>query len=195
MILYMKRWSTIAIITVATLWILVDSLGDDFVNETIWYFSTAPHRLLYIPLIAIVGGLVAHLIDRSLPRMQQWLKLHLWRTGKPITWTTALSSLALFITIVSLALHVRLGVGHWPQPMWEDYRTTVFDVHLLAVTGVGFFTVFVSVPLWALCICIPRLRLSARTHLIQAALYVLGWSLIVGFVMLDPYQFIDWLAD
>ena len=116
-------------------------------------------------------------------------------TGERITWTSALSSLALFLTAVGLALHVRLGVGHWPGPMWEDYRTTGYDVHALAVMGIWLFTVYAAVPLWTLCICIPRLRLSAGTYLAQAALYVLGWGLVAAFIVLDPYQFITWLKD
>ena len=79
--------------------------------------------------------------------------------------------------------------------MWEEYRTTGFDAHGLALMGIWLFTMYAALPLWMLCICIPRLRLSARTHLIQAALYVLGWSLVAGFITLDPYQFVSWLKD
>jgi hypothetical protein len=79
--------------------------------------------------------------------------------------------------------------------MWEEYRTSAFDIHSIGIIGLWFFAVFVAVPLWTLYICLSRLRLPPRTHMIQAAVYLLGWALVVGFVALDPYEFITWLKD
>jgi hypothetical protein len=79
--------------------------------------------------------------------------------------------------------------------MWEDYRTIGFNVHGIALITLFLFSVYAAVPLWAICVCVPRLRLSRRTHLMQASLYLLGWALIAGFIKLDPYQFITWLKD
>ncbi len=117
------------------------------------------------------------------------------RSAARMTWSSALSNLALFVTALGLAIHVRAGLGHWPKPMWEDYRTLGFEVHALALLGIGLFAVYAAVPVWALCVCLPRFRVSARTHLIQAALYLLGWGLVAGFIVLDPYQFVTWLKD
>lgn len=103
--------------------------------------------------------------------------------------------MALFLTAVSLALHVRLGVGHWPRPMWEDYRTVGFNAHGVALQGVFLFAAFAALPLWTVCVCIPRFRLAPRTHLTQAGIFLLGWALVAGFVVLDPFQFVSWLAD
>jgi len=94
------------------------------------------------------------------------------RAGARITWTSALSSLALFLT-ASVWRFTFVGVGHWPRPMWEDYRTTAFDAHGLALMGLGSSPVYAAVPCDALPLH-PRLRLSVRTHLIQAAVY--GWA-------------------
>jgi hypothetical protein len=79
--------------------------------------------------------------------------------------------------------------------MWEEYRTAGFDLHYLTLLGVGLFALYAAVPLWTLCVCIPRFRLSARTHLVQAALYLLGWGLVAGFITLDPYRFVTWVID
>jgi hypothetical protein len=79
--------------------------------------------------------------------------------------------------------------------MWEDYRTSAFDVHWILLIGVGLFAVYAAIPVWIGCKCLRRVRSSKRADLAQAALYIVGWSLLAGFIALDPYQFVTWFAD
>ena len=117
------------------------------------------------------------------------------RFGSGVSWACALSSAALFLLAICLAAHVRLGLGHWPRPMWEDYRTPAFDLHWIVLIGVGFFAVYGAIPFWLLCVCLRRLRCSKKAHFAQAAAYVVGWCLLAGFIALDPYHFVSWFAD
>ena len=117
------------------------------------------------------------------------------RLGAVISWVCGLSSTALFFLGVCLAAHVRLGLGHWPRPMWEDYRTPAFDLHWQLLIGVALFAVYGAIPLWILCVAWRRLRTSRHAHIAQAAAYVIGWGLVAGFIALDPFQFVSWFAD
>lgn len=112
-----------------------------------------------------------------------------------VTWLAALSSLALFVTSAALAVHVRLGLGHWPKPMWEDYRTVGFEMHQGVLIGVALFALYVAGPLWAVFVCIPRLRQSWGTHWRQLAVYALGWCCVLAFIALDPYHIVTWWRD
>jgi hypothetical protein len=120
---------------------------------------------------------------------------HPTKLGWAVSWTCSLSSLALLLLTLGLALHVRVGLGHWPRPMWEDYQTLGFQTHQLALLGVGLFAVYAAVPVWILCVSFRRLRASPRVLLVQAGIYLAGWALVAGLIRLDPYQFVTWLVD
>ncbi len=112
-----------------------------------------------------------------------------------VSWISSLSTLTLFVTALGLALHVRVGLGHWPRPMWEDYRTFAFETHFLALQAVWLLAVYAAAPLWAVCVLLPRLRLPVRVHAFQALFYLTGWGLVAGLIALDPFQFVTWLKD
>src|SRR4051794_26396598 len=91
------------------------------------------------------------------------------------TWICSLSSVLLLLTFAMMALHIRLGLGHWPTPMTEDYHTLAFRIHEYALIAILLFTVFAAGPLWLVCLFFWRLRLSWRIHATQAVVYGLGW--------------------
>ena len=112
-----------------------------------------------------------------------------------LTWICSLSSILLLLTFITVAFHIRLGLGHWPTPMTEDYRTTAFRIHEHALIAVVLFTVYAAGPLWLLFLCFRGLRLSRRTHATQAVVYGLGWLLIVLAGKYDPTTFTQWFLD
>ena len=94
-----------------------------------------------------------------------------------------------------MALHIRLGLGHWPKPMTEDYNTVAFRIHMWAMTWILLFTVFAAGPLWMVFLCIKALRLPWRVHLAQVLVYGLGWLLIFLAARCDPTTFTEWFRD
>ena len=116
-----------------------------------------------------------------------------WR--KLPTWACVLTPLLLLAAAVSLALHVRLGLGHWPEPMREVYGPPAFHIHMMILQGTAICALYSVVPMWALLLCAKPLRLSFRTHTIQLAVYAAVWGLIGLFCALDPWRFVTWLAD
>ena len=109
------------------------------------------------------------------------------------TWICAFSSLVLLALILSLAVHLRLGLGHWPQSMDEDYSTAAFKVHEAVVYFVAHFAIFMAIPLWPVLLLFKRFRAGVRTHLVQSAIFSAGWILIYLFFKYDPTSFSTWL--
>jgi hypothetical protein len=94
-----------------------------------------------------------------------------------------------------MAVHIRIGLGHWPTPMMEDYRTIPFRIHEYVLIGILLFAVFAAGPIWLVCLFFRRLRLPWRVHVTQAAIYGLGWLLIFLASKYDPTTFTAWFLD
>ena len=109
------------------------------------------------------------------------------------TWICAGSSLALLLLILSLAIHLRLGLGHWPEPIVEDYQTAAFKVHEWVLFLVAHFAGFLAIPLWPVLLIFRRFRAGIKTHLVQSAVFSVGWILILLFFKYDPTSFSQWL--
>jgi hypothetical protein len=107
----------------------------------------------------------------------------------------AISPVLLLCVFIALAVHVRGGLGHWPTPMIEDYGTLAYRIHEQVLTWVGFSAVFAAIPLWLLMLCIPPFRISARTHLVQAGVYAVGWIFVMLYAAVDPGRFLEWFLD
>lgn len=112
-----------------------------------------------------------------------------------LTWGCVWTPVVLLLCIVSLGMHTRLGLGHWPEPMVDKYTTPAFSFHTQAVIGLGLFTMYAAGPLWLLCLCFRRFRVSARLHVMQAGVYAAGWGLVLAYVAWDPHRFVQWYLD
>lgn len=85
----MKRWIIIIATALVGISLVVDMVREFFANETIQYFASQPHQLLYVAAIAIVGGFVALAFSRLSPRTQ--------RNVCVFAWGAAASTLTAFI--------------------------------------------------------------------------------------------------
>lgn len=113
-----------------------------------------------------------------------------------MNWLCALSSMILFLIVISLAVHVRLGLGHWPTPIYESYRTSAFVLHMTILERVAYFSLYFAGPLWLLSLLVVPFDPPWRGILLsQLAVTILGWLLVVGFLALDPTTFSAWLMD
>ena len=113
-----------------------------------------------------------------------------------IAWLCAVSPYVLLLVVITFGIHVRLGLGHWPTPMTEDYQTWSFRMHEHVLMGCLIFSIYGAGPLWILCLLIRPLRPSGRsTVFAQLAVCALGWLLIFGFLKFDPTTYSSWLLD
>ena len=107
----MKKWSTISATALVAIWLVVDTVREFFANDTVQYFSSEPHRLLYVAVIAIAGGVVAVVFNR-LPRPAQCqLKLFAW--GAAATTLTAFISYMVFSLVPLSTLIIESADSAW----------------------------------------------------------------------------------
>ena len=92
----MKKWSIIIAAALVAAWMVIDTLRQFFANETIQYFSSEPHRLLYVIAIAIAGGLVALAFDSLSPLVKRRVRL--------FGWGAAASTLTTFVAYMIFCL-------------------------------------------------------------------------------------------
>ena len=110
------------------------------------------------------------------------------------TWVCSLSSSALLLTLVMMAVHIRVALGRWPT-FGEDCNTLLFSLHEWVLVGVGGFAFYLAAPLWGLFLLFRRLRCGWKCHLAQAGTFALGWLLILAVGKHDPTPFTYWLLD
>ena len=72
-------------------------------------------------------------------RLREWL-----------TWLCVSTPYLLLLGLVTLALHVRLGLGRWPVPIFENYVTVPYLLHEHYVYTWLLLTVIGSLPAWGL---------------------------------------------
>jgi hypothetical protein len=107
----MKKWSIIIAAALLATWLVVDTVREFFANETIQYFSSEPHRLLYVVAIAIVGGFAALGFTRLSPRAQRHVRVFAW--GAAATTLTAFVGYFVFRLASLLSLVVESDGSAW----------------------------------------------------------------------------------
>lgn len=118
-------------------------------------------------------------------------KFHVNRVGVLGTLAYPVTGLLLWF---SLALHLRLGLGKWPESIGVDPGTALFRAHAWA-TGLllwpGLFIVPVAAGLGLLFALIPRTRKWA----VYPFIFVGTCLLAFGVMQLAPDAFINWWLD
>ena len=115
--------------------------------------------------------------------------------GAILTWACALAPVVLLLCIVSLAVHVRIALGHWPRPMVDKYNTRLFDFHLRALVGLYLFCVYGAPLLWLGLLCFRKLRFGWKVHVRQLVACLAGWGLFLLLALVDPLDFLAWIFD
>ena len=113
-----------------------------------------------------------------------------------VSWLCAISPLVLLFFFITLGIHIRLGLGHWPTPMFEGYHSSAFHVHEIIFGSWLIFSVYAAGPLWLLCLLIPSLR-PTRPHprLTQFFTLIGGWLLNCAILRFDPTTLSAWFLD
>ena len=99
------------------------------------------------------------------------------------------------VTWVSLALHVRLALGHWPKPMYESYDSSAYIAHGWLFLGSAFFACCLAAPLWVIGLRFSRFQMPRQTQYVQVGLFLIGWLLFYLYVKIDPGAFSVWFLD
>lgn len=78
--------------------------------------------------------------------------------------------------------------------MSEEFSSTAFTVHERLTLRFAFLTLLAP-PAWLAMLLSRRLRRPLKTHLVQIAVYVLGWLLVLLMIHYDPTPFSGWFFD
>jgi hypothetical protein len=116
------------------------------------------------------------------------------RLGSVVLWGLMLSPVLLLLDILLLGAHVRLALGHWPNPMVENYSSPAFTWHSRGVVYFGLFAAYGALPLWLL-LCFRSLRRRRWTHLSQLGAFIVGWAAVIAYMQFDPHRFVAWFMD
>jgi hypothetical protein len=93
-----------------------------------------------------------------------------------------------------LAAHVRLGLGHWPAPLWDQYTTVLFQWHGVLVI-VLWAALLLTFPL-ALFLLLRRTTWEAASRRTMALVYLMGaWFLVALGLCLAKTSFWAWWSD
>ena len=113
-----------------------------------------------------------------------------------VSWSCALSPFALLLVFLAFGVHIRLGIGHWPIPMIENYHSTAFSIHEWVLMICVWFSLFVAGPLWLICLLLRSLRPAwPRTVVSQLVTCAAGWLAIFAVLTFDPTTFSAWFLD
>ncbi len=113
-----------------------------------------------------------------------------------VSWACAFSPFFLLFCFFTLGIHIRLGLGHWPTPMLEDYHTRAFDIHAAIFGIVVTCAFYAAAPVWFVCLFFRALRPSwPRAICSQLAICASGWLIIAAVYRFDPTTFTAWVLD
>jgi len=72
----MKRWSIIIAASVVAVWLISSTVRD--LSDAVQHFSSQPRDLLYVLVIAVLGGFAALGFTRLSPRTQRHVRIFAW---------------------------------------------------------------------------------------------------------------------
>ena len=124
-----------------------------------------------------------------------WETLGRMKSRPLATFLAVFPNAAMVVLFYSLALHMRLRLGVWPQSIGDQGFPASLSTHghiawRYCSAWVGLSLILVPVGMVA-CLVTRSLRPSLRYF----ALYALGWLLCVGLMALAPAPFLNWWWD
>jgi hypothetical protein len=119
-----------------------------------------------------------------------------YKAGGILSWICALSSEVLLLLWLAMAATCRLALGHWPQPMIENFNSPTYALLEGAMLLWGYFTVLVAGPT---CLIIMIIALASgigkRSAFLRIGFYGIGWALLLCAILFDPTTFSEWFID
>jgi hypothetical protein len=113
-----------------------------------------------------------------------------------ISWICTLAPIVLLALLGTMALHVRLALGHWPTPMSDDYDSALLGFEWLGLMLWFLFAVFAAPPIWIAGVIVGWSERRMRTMFgLQVLAFAAGWALVYGVFAWNPAGFAEWLLD
>jgi hypothetical protein len=107
-----------------------------------------------------------------------------------VAWGLALGPLLLPAFLLLAALHLRLQLGHWAVPMFDDY-----DGHDAIFLWLIVLAVIPAIPFWMSVLFTSFREVSLKQRVLQVATYALCWGFFAVYCHIDPWRYIEWYLD
>ena len=111
------------------------------------------------------------------------------------SWLCALSPTFLLLVAITMALHIRLGFGYWPEQAVSNFPALHFRVHDWLFIAAALFAVFAPIHLLVTLIHRRQLGVCARLLAILAVVYATGWVAFFVAVSSLPAKYVTWFMD
>ena len=118
-------------------------------------------------------------------------RFHVTRVGLVGTLVYPLLVVALYF---SLALHLRLALGKWPESIGIDPGTLFFHVHAWAA-GLLFWLGFVILPVAAVLTLVFAVMPRTRGWAVHLLIFIAACLMAFGMMQLAPSGFTNWWWD
>jgi hypothetical protein len=107
-----------------------------------------------------------------------------------IAWGLALGPLLLPAFLLLAALHLRVQLGHWAVPMFDDY-----DGHHTVFLWLIGLAVIPGIPFWMTIFFTSFREVPLKHRVLQVATYVFCWAFFAVYCHIDPWRYIEWYMD
>jgi len=111
------------------------------------------------------------------------------------TWLCALSPAVLLLVSITMALHIRLGFGFWPDQSLDSFPAFDFRVHDWLFIASVLFAGFAPIHLLVTLIHYRELGFTLRQFALQALVWIVGWVVFFAVVSTVPARFVTWFTD
>jgi len=117
------------------------------------------------------------------------------------TWSCSLAPAAFLVVFITMAVHIRLGIGYWPDPSLNNQSLNSFPGLLLRIHNWGFMAAilfgFFVAPIHLVVTLIHYRELGFRLRGIAAHAVAYLLSTVVFFLVIvhAPAWFVTWFTD
>jgi hypothetical protein len=96
--------------------------------------------------------------------------------------------------MMTLALHVRILLGHWPVVYRDSPDGALLGLHIRAA-GYLLWSSMITAPFWLLSLIAAVLTKQRRTALTMVLLFLIPSLIFGSWFWFDPGGFIEWFLD
>jgi len=116
-------------------------------------------------------------------------------TRARFTWLCAVSPYALLFAFSTMALHVRLGFGYWPDQAVDHFPAVHFMVHECMFLAVMLFAIYAVIHLAVTFIHHRAFGVKLKVIMSQMLLSAIGWVTLFVVIENAPARFVTWFTD
>ena len=122
------------------------------------------------------------------------LNLNLSKNRTVLAWLCALAPAVFLFVFFTMAAHIRLSFGHWPDQSVGGFREPL-EVHNWIIAGSLLFNFVAFIHLIVTLIHHREFSAGFGRAVLHVSLFIAGWVLLFVFLANAPARFVVWFID